>query len=194
MASRSRQVLLSCPSSLLGHSDFPSARSACLAGFIQLGLRLPPSDGGGSRGISGPFLRSLSLHAADLTPGPPPVRLPFSSRWTLAFPPNVRGRRVSRLRGFIPQSGSPSYFRPISTHEAASFVFVLRPAGLAGTPDWVLGTVSGQVPPRCCHPNAPPAYIPPMAIGMAGSFHPASERFRNLIHVSVEAEARLLRR
>lgn len=189
MALRSEQVLLSCPSSLQGHSDFPSARNACLAGFTQLGLRLPPSDHDGSRGISGPISRSLSLHAVDLTPGPPPVRLPFASRWTLAFPHNVQGRRVSRSHGFIPQSGSPNYKRPIRFHEAASFVFVLRPATLAGTPDWVRGAVSGQVPPRCYHPSAPSAYIPPKAIGMAGSFHPASEQFRYLIHVAVHGRA-----
>jgi len=55
MASRSGPVVLSCPSALQGHSDFPSARNAGLAGFTQLGRRLPPSDHGGSRGISGPI-------------------------------------------------------------------------------------------------------------------------------------------
>ena len=108
--------------------------------------------------------------------------MPISSRWALAFPHTVRGRRVARSRGFIPPSGSPSYTRPIRAHEAASFVFVLRPAGLAGTPDWVRGAVSGQVPPRCYHPNAPPAYTPKRAIGVADSFHSASDQFRFLLH------------
>jgi hypothetical protein len=58
MASRSKQVLLSCPSSLQGHSDFLSVRNACLAGFIQLGRRLPPPDRGGNVRISGP----ISIH------------------------------------------------------------------------------------------------------------------------------------
>ena len=114
MALRSEQVVLSCPSSLQGHSDFPSARNACLAGFIQLGLRLSPSDHGERPEDLRSDLRSLSPHAVDLTPGPPPVHLPFSSRRALAFPPNVRGRRVApSLTEFIPQSGSPSYIRPI---------------------------------------------------------------------------------
>jgi len=39
MALRSRQVMLSCPSSLQDPSDFPSTRNACLAGFIQLRFR-----------------------------------------------------------------------------------------------------------------------------------------------------------
>jgi len=118
-------------------------------------------------------LRSLSLHAADLTPGPPPVLLSFSSPAGIGLPPKRTGSANSSvLTEFIPQSGS--YVRPIWTHEAASFVFVLRSTGLVGTPDWVRGTVSGQVPPRCCHLNAPPAYIPIKAIGMAGSFHLAS--------------------
>jgi len=83
----------------------------------------------------------LSPHADDLTPGPRSVLLPFSSRPTSAFPTNVKGRRVSRTTRFIPQTGSPSYVRLLSSHEAASFVFVLRPVGLASTPDWVRRTL-----------------------------------------------------
>lgn len=108
MASRSGQVMLSCPSSLQGHSDFPSAPDACLAGFpdwpalIAVGSRRKPGD-----------LRSdprlLSLHAVDLTPGPPPVHVPFSYRRALAFPPNVRGRRVSPFsRSLSPNRALPT--------------------------------------------------------------------------------------
>ncbi len=83
------------------------------------------------------------------------------------------GKPVLKARLF--SGGRPASAAEACTlHEAASFVFVLRPAGLAGAPDWVRGAVSGQVPPRRCRPNAPPTYIPPKAIGMAGSFHPAS--------------------
>jgi len=170
MALRSAQVLLSCPSSLQGHSDFPSAHNACLAGFIQLGLRLLPPDCGRNRGISGPLSRSLSPHAADLTPGPPQVLLPSTSLWTSAFPTNVLGRRIARSRGFIPLLSSPSYSRSISPHGAASFVFLLRPADLAGTPDWVRGAVSGQVPPGRYRPSAPSAYTPEKALGVMNSF------------------------
>ena len=80
MALRSEQVVLSCPSSLQGHSDFPSARSASLAGFIQLGRRLPPSDRGGSRGISGP----ISVHFPRM-----PLTLPRVPDWCICpFLPN----------------------------------------------------------------------------------------------------------
>jgi len=51
------------------------------------------------------YLRHLSPHAVSLTPGPPPVHLPFASRRALAFPINVEGRRVSPLRGFGPATG-----------------------------------------------------------------------------------------
>lgn len=79
MALRSGQVVLSCPSSLQGHSDFPCVHNLPLAGVTQLDARLLPSEFGRNVGISGPFSRSLSPHAAGLTPGPPQVHLPFPS-------------------------------------------------------------------------------------------------------------------
>ncbi len=109
MASRSGQVLLSCPSSLQGHSDFPYARNAPLAGVTQLEARLLPSEYGRNVGSSGPISRHLSLHAADLTPGPRMVLVPFASHPAMAFPINVEGRRVARTTRFIPHTDSPSY-------------------------------------------------------------------------------------
>ncbi len=69
----------------------------------------------------------------------------------IGLPHNRRGSASSPdLSGFIPHTGSPSYSRLHSAYEAASFVFVLRPAGLAGIPDWVR--------PACmaCQPVATP--------------------------------------
>jgi len=45
------------------------------------------------------------------------------------------------------------------------------------------GTLSGQVPPGCYHPNAPPAYTPVKASGVAFSFQSARYQFHNLVHV-----------
>jgi hypothetical protein len=101
------------PSSLQGRSDFPCARNAPLAGVTQLEARLPPVEPGGNAGISGPLSRHLSLHAADLTPGPRLVQMPFASQPAMAFPTNVEGRRVARTTRFIPQPASPSYARPV---------------------------------------------------------------------------------
>ena len=78
--------MLSSPSSLQGHSDFPYARNAPLAGVTQLEARLPPLKYGGNAGTSGPISHPLSLHAADLTPGPRLVLLPFASQPAMAFP------------------------------------------------------------------------------------------------------------
>jgi len=58
--------------------------------------------------------RLLSPHAADLTPGPLPVHLPSSSRQALAFPPNVRGRRIA------PSSRSLSLYRALPAIRARS--------------------------------------------------------------------------
>jgi hypothetical protein len=101
------------PSSLQGRSDFPYAPNAPLAGVTQLEARLPPAESDRNAGISGPISRHLSLHAADLTPGPRPVHMPFASRSAMAFPNNVEGRRVARTTRFIPQPVSPSYTRPV---------------------------------------------------------------------------------
>jgi len=136
-AVRSGRLVLFRPSSLQGRSDFPCARNAPLAGVTQLERRLLPVEPDRNAGISGPLSRHLSLHAADLTPGPRLVQMPSASQPAMAFPTNVEGRRVARTTRFIPQTGSPSYTRLPSRYGAASFVFVLRPAGLAGTPDWV---------------------------------------------------------
>ena len=109
-ALRSEQVMLSCPSSLQGRSDFPYARNAPLAGVTQLEARLLPVETGRNAGISGPLSRHLSLHATDLTPGSLLVQMPFASQQAMAFPINVKGRRISRTTRFIPQTDSPSYF------------------------------------------------------------------------------------
>ena len=133
------------PSSLQGRSDFPCARNAPLASVTQLETRLPPVETDGNAGISGPLSRYLSPHAAVLTPGPPSVQMPFASRSAMAFPLNVEGRRVARTTRFIPHTDSPSYIRLQSGYGAATFVFVLRPAVLASTPDWVEPTcMAGQ--------------------------------------------------
>ena len=108
-ALRSEQVMLSCPSTLQDRSDFPYAHNAPLAGVIQLEARLPPLENGGNVGSSGPLSHHLSLHATDLTPGPQLVHLPFASQPALAFPINVKGRRVSRTTRFVPHTDSPSY-------------------------------------------------------------------------------------
>ena len=184
MALRSGPALLSGPSTLQGHSDFPQLLTPALPVSSNLACayrRRITAEAGGSQ-VRFP-VRSPRM---PLTLPRVPCRcicLFFPAG--IGLPLNSTGSACSpALAEFVPHSGSPSYMRPVRYHEAASFVFVLRPAGLAGTPDWVRGTVSGQVPPRCYHPNAPPAYISLKATGMAGSFHPASKRFRNLIHVT----------
>ena len=101
--------MLSSPSSLQGHSDFPCARNGPLAGFTQLEARLPPLKFGGKAGISGPISRLLSPHAADLTPGSRWVHLSFASQPAMAFPLTVEGRRVAPIsRGLSPTQALPA--------------------------------------------------------------------------------------
>ncbi len=111
------------------------------------------------------YLRYLSPHAIGHTPGPHQVLLPFPSLMTPAFSQIIEDRRVSPLRGVYPSTGL-SQLCPSSRHlRSCTIRFMLRPAVLAGTPDWVkpatsasrLGTVSGQVQPMCYHTNPPSA-------------------------------------
>jgi hypothetical protein len=139
----------------------PSAHRARLTGFTQLDPHLPPPKVGGDGRTSGPFLHSLSPHAAGLTPGPLQVLVPFASLQTSAFPLSVEGRRVAHLCGFVPSSDSPSDDCPTLRHGAAPFAscYGLRiwRTPLAGFgPDLfsraVRGVLSRQVRPACCEP------------------------------------------
>jgi hypothetical protein len=85
------------PSTLQGRSDFPCARNAPLASVTQLEARLLSVEPDRNAGISGPLSHHLSLHAADLTPGPRLVQMPFASQPALAFPTIVEGRRVAPI-------------------------------------------------------------------------------------------------
>lgn len=142
-------------------------------------------------GISGPISRPLSLHAADLTPGPPPVHLPFSSRRTLAFPQNVRGRRVALF------SQSLSLYRTLPIIFARSELTRLHHSfSYYGLQVWPAPLIGFAVPCRgkfrpgvTTRTRPQPTYLQ-LAPGMAGSFHPASEQFRYLIHGGVHAEPR----
>ena len=93
--------------------------------------------------------------------------LTFASQPAMAFPINVEGRRVARTTRFIPHTDSPSYISLQSAYEAAPFDFLyyglrLWLAPLTGSDALcaVRGALSGQVPPGCYRPNAPPAYTP----------------------------------
>ncbi len=113
------------PSTLQGRSDFPCARNAPLASVTQLEARLLSVEPDRNAGISGPLSRHLSLHAADLTPGPRPVRLPFASRSAMAFPTNVEGRRVapisrgSSLTQALPAISARAHFTRL--HHSSSY-------------------------------------------------------------------------
>ena len=124
------------------------------------------------------FLRYLSPHAVGLTPGPYQVHIPSTSLIALAFSSNIGDRRVSPLRGVYPSTGLSQLYPSGDILRSCTIRLTLRPAALAGTPDWVrpvivtshLGTVSGQVQPVCYHTNPPSAYISKRATDMTISF------------------------
>ena len=83
------------------------------------------------------YLRYLSPHATGHTPGPHQVLSPFPSLVTLAFSQKTEDRRVFRLSRIYPSTGLSQLF-PSSRHlRSCTIRFMLRPAVLAGTPDWV---------------------------------------------------------
>ena len=104
MAPRSRQVMLSCPSSLQSHSDFPTPITPLLP--VSSGL-----TGAYHRRNSVETLGSqvphhyLSPHAIGYTPGPLQVLIPFTSLQTLAFSNYKEDRRVVRHRRIYPSPG-----------------------------------------------------------------------------------------
>ena len=124
------------------------------------------------------YLRYLSPHAIGLTPGPCQVHMPFSSLTALAFSLNIEDRRVFRLRRIYPSTRLSQLYPSGHILRSCTVRFMLRPAALASTPDWVkpaylasrLGTVSGQVQPACYHANPPPAYLSKGATDKTTSF------------------------
>ena len=134
MAPRSGQVMLSCPSSLQGHSDFPTSVTPVLSVSSNLSGAYRSRSSAETLGSQVPH-RYLSPHAIGLTPGPMQVLMPFTSLHALAFSLYVKDRRVSPA-GFIPHPDSPNYYRPGTIYEAAPFAscYGLRfwPAPLVG--------------------------------------------------------------
>ena len=102
---------------------------------------------------------------------------------TLCFPvsigllPKYRGSAYIPALQVYPSIGLPQLCPSDHILRGCTIRLTLRPAVLAGTPDWVkpaypasrLGTVSGQVQPACYHANPPSAYISIRAIDMITS-------------------------
>ena len=181
--------MLSSPSSLQGHSGFPTPITGILPGSSDLNQLTTDGNLWRRRDLWSNIC-SLSPHAIGLTPGLPRVLVPFTSSRILAFPISVEGRQVShQSNGFIPQPDSPSYDSPALCYGAAPFAlcYGLRIwlAPLTGY-DLIVpsrhGTLSGQVQPGCYHPNPPPAYILKRATSMIVTLQTTRKQTRNHVH------------
>ena len=82
-------------------------------------------------------LRYLSPHADGLTPGPCQVLVPFASLATLTFSPSLQDRRLSPLCRVCPSIGLSQLYPSDDILRGCTIRLMLRPAVLAGTPDWV---------------------------------------------------------
>jgi hypothetical protein len=121
MAPRSRQVMLSCPSSLPGHSDFPTPVTPILPISPPLDRCLPRVDSRGDARISGPT--SVIFHRMPLALPRVPRRCscPFLPCRLRPSPSIDRIGVYPRFAGFIPHPDSPSNNPPGFSHEAAPF-------------------------------------------------------------------------
>jgi hypothetical protein len=136
MAPRSWQVLLSCPSSLQGHSDFPTFLTPILSVSSGLTDAYRSRSSAETLGSQVPH-RYLSPHAVGLTPGPMQVSIPFASLHALAFSQYVQDRRISPLCGVYPSPRLSQLFPSGYILRSCTIRFMLRPAVLASTPGWV---------------------------------------------------------
>ena len=92
--------MLSPPSSLPGPSDIPPPVARLLPVSSDLRLSLPPPKYGGGGRTSGPRLRSLSPHAAGLTPGSRQVLAPSCFPAGTGLPQNRSGSAcIPKLSG-----------------------------------------------------------------------------------------------
>ena len=136
MAPRSGQVMLSCLSSLQDHSDFPTPITAILpvsSDLIAAYRRRSPAETLGSQ-----VLPPLSVTACRwLYPGSP------SSAYALCFLdgdgllPDYRGSARIFVYEVYPSIGLSQLCPSDSILRGCTIRLMLRPAVLAGTPDWV---------------------------------------------------------
>jgi hypothetical protein len=139
---------LSCPSSLPGHSDFPAPVVYLLP--VSPDLRYPTATRAPRRRRDlRSYLRYLSSHAAGLTPGPPQVLMPFASLQIIAFSGNVVDRRVFRPKRICSSTGLSQQYPSGLNSRSCTIHLTLRPAILAGPPDWVRPAIQQAVSGHC---------------------------------------------
>lgn len=162
--------MLSRPSSLQGPSDIPPpvARFLPVSSDLRRAYRRRSTAGAVGLQVQGSVF-CLRMPMA-LPRVPDRCARPFASLSALAFPIHVKGRRVSRLLGFVPFPDSLSNCRPGLPDEAAPFAlcYGLR-IWLAPLAEYdfhpncggrLRGTMSGQVQPPRYQNDPPPAYTP----------------------------------
>ena len=143
----------------------PYAHNIPLAGVTQLESCLPRSEFRGDARTSG--LTLVVFHRMPLAVPRVPCRcagplLPCR-RWPSPY--NKRIGAYPRRCGVYPSPGLSQLLPSGIELRGCTIRFMLRPAALAGPPDWVRpalctsrhGTLSGQVQPVCYHTNPPPA-------------------------------------
>lgn len=139
---------MSCPSSLPGHSDFPTPVAHLLP--VSPDLRRPTAARALRRRRDlRSYLRYLSSHADGLTPGPLQVHMPFASLHVLAFSIHVEDRRVFRLKRIYPSTGLSQQYPSGLNSRSCTIHLTLRPAILASPPDWVRPAIQRAVSGRC---------------------------------------------
>ena len=144
MAPRSRQVMLSCPSSLQGHSDFPTPVTPLLSVSSGLTGAYHSRNAVETLGSQVPH-RYLSPHAIGYTPGPLQVLAPFTSLQALAFSKSRVDRRVVRHRRIYPSPGLSQLSLPGYRLRSCTIRFLATACGFGRHP-W-LGTTHAMHEP-----------------------------------------------
>ena len=117
--------MLSWSSSLQDHSDFPVSITGSYGSYTACTL-LTACRSMHRHWDLRSNARILSPHATGLTPGPPQVLSPFPSL-----------RTYPALLQVYPASGLSQLYLSRVTLRGCTIRFMLRPAVLAGIPDWV---------------------------------------------------------
>jgi len=181
MAPRSRQVMLSCPSSLQSHSDFPTPVTSPLPASPDLMLAL--RSWSTAQALGSQVLPPPSVTACHWPyPGSP------TSAHALCFLVGVGLLPIYRGSAHIPATQGLSLNQTLPAIPVRS-VFTRLHHSLYATAcgfgqhprlgrtrqfsSCRLGTVSGQVRPVCYHTNPPPTYLSKRATDKTTSFQVA---------------------
>jgi len=116
---------------------YPCIHPASLADFILLVDSYFGRNSEETLGLSSLRFSLSQLHADNHTPGPLPLRISFDFTVSIGLLPHFTGSTCILVSQVYPSAGLSQLYLSCVASRSCIIRFMLRPATLAGIPDWV---------------------------------------------------------